>query len=57
MPLVNFQAQTACLDSQQILLALSQVIPAQTITKAIETTCSSQRRLRILPTYVIVTLV
>jgi hypothetical protein len=36
---------------------LSQVIPPQMITNAIETTCTSQRRLRILPTYVIVTLV
>ncbi|WP_430794728.1 transposase domain-containing protein [Trichormus azollae] len=36
---------------------MSQVIPLQTITNAIETTCTSQQRLRILPTYVIVTLV
>lgn len=57
MPLVNFQVQTACIDPKQIFLALSQVIPAQTITNAIESTCSSQRRLRILPTHVIVTLV
>ncbi len=57
MSLVNFQVQTACVDPKQILKALSQVIPPQTITNAIETTCSSQRRLRILPTYVIVTLV
>ncbi|EFA72233.1 hypothetical protein CRD_01775 [Raphidiopsis brookii D9] len=57
MSLVNFQVQTACLNPQQIFLALSQVIPSQTITKAIESTCSSQRRLRILPTYIIVTLV
>jgi hypothetical protein len=57
MSLVNFQLQTACVDPKQVIKALSQVIPPQTITNAIETTCSSQRRLRILPNYVIVTLV
>lgn len=57
MSLVNFQVQTACVDPKQIFLALSQVIPAKTISNAIETTYSAQRRLRILPSYVIVTLV
>ncbi len=57
MSLVNFQVQTACFDPKQVLLALSKVIPAETISNAIETTCSWERRQRILPTYVIVTLV
>jgi hypothetical protein len=57
MSLVNFQVQTACFDPKQLLLALSQVIPAQTITNAIETTSSWERRQRRLPTYAIVTLV
>lgn len=57
MSLVNFQVQTACVDPKQVLLALSQVIPAQTITNAIQNTFSSERRQRILPTYLIVTLV
>ena len=57
MSLVNFQVQTACFDPKQLLLALSQVIPAQTITNAIETTSSRERRQRRLPTYAIVTLV
>jgi hypothetical protein len=57
MSLVNFQVETACFDPKQLLLALSQVIPAETISNAIETTCSWERRQRRLPTYVIVTLV
>lgn len=57
MSLVNFQVQTACVDPKQLLLALSQVIPAQTITNAIQNTFSCERRQRILPTYLIVTLV
>jgi hypothetical protein len=57
MSLVNFQVQTACFDPKQLLLALSQVIPAQTITDAIAITSSRERRQRRLPTYAIVTLV
>ncbi|MHC5748419.1 MAG: IS4 family transposase [Nostoc sp.] len=57
MSLANFQVQPACVDPKQLLLALSQVIPAQTITNAIQNTFSSERRQRILPTYLIVTLV
>jgi hypothetical protein len=57
MSLVNFQTQTACIDPKQVLLALSQVIPSQTITNALENTFRSKRRKRILPTHLVVTLV
>ena len=43
MPMVNFQVEKACIDPKQIFLVLSQVIPAQSITNAIESTCISQR--------------
>ncbi|MCC5613082.1 transposase domain-containing protein [Nostoc sp. CHAB 5834] len=57
MSLVNFQVQTACFDPKQLLLAVSQVIPSQTITRAIISTSSQEKRHRILNSHVIVALV
>lgn len=57
MSLVNFKVQQACVTPSQLLLALSQVIPSQTITNAIISTSSTGQRQRILPTHVVVVLV
>ncbi|WP_225912361.1 transposase domain-containing protein [Nostoc flagelliforme] len=55
--LVNFEVQQPYVTPSQLLLAIDQVIPSQTITKAIISTSSVEQRQRILPTHVIVALV
>jgi len=57
MPLVNFEVISSCYGAHQILMALEQVIPSQTITSAITSTNSQEQRQRILPTQVVVALV
>ena len=57
MSLVNFEVKSGNLSPAQLLLALEQVIPSQTISQAITNTSSLQRRQRILPTHVVVALV
>ena len=57
MSLVNFEVQQTCVTPSQLLLALEQVIPSQTITSAIISTSSVAQRQRILPTHVVVVLV
>jgi len=57
MSLVNFEVMEASINPSQLLLAVSQVIPSQTITRAIISTSSQEKRQRILKTHVIVALV
>lgn len=57
MPLVNFEVTTPKFSPTELLTALEQVIPSQTITSAIVHTCSSQQRRRVLPTHIVVALV
>ena len=57
MPLINFEVTKGNLSPAQLLLALEQVIPYETITSAITNTSSLQRRQRILPTHLVVALV
>ncbi|WP_246605522.1 transposase domain-containing protein [Sphaerospermopsis torques-reginae] len=57
MSLINFEVITASVAKAQLLVALEQVIPAQTIHRAIINTSSQERRERILPTHVVVALV
>ncbi|MDF5731127.1 MAG: transposase domain-containing protein [Rhizonema sp. PD38] len=57
MSLVNFEVQQTCVTPSQLLLALEQVIPSQTITSAIISISSVAQRQRILPTHVVVVLV
>jgi hypothetical protein len=57
MSVVNFEVQQAYVTPNQLLLALEQVIPSQTVTRAIISTSSASQRQRILPTHVVVALV
>lgn len=57
MSVVNFEVQQAYVTPSQLLLALEQVIPSQTLTRAIVSTSSASQRQRILPTHVVVALV
>lgn len=57
MPLVNFEVTPGKLSPTELLTALEQVIPSQTITSAILQTSSSQRRQRVRTTHVVVALV
>jgi hypothetical protein len=57
MSLVNFEVKSGNLSPELLLLALEQVIPSETISKAIIDTSSLQRRQRILPTHIVVALV
>lgn len=57
MSFVNFEVISSCYPAHQILMALEQVIPSQTITSAIKSTNSQEQRQRILPTQVVVALV
>ncbi|MCC5620450.1 transposase domain-containing protein, partial [Nostoc sp. CHAB 5715] len=57
MSLVNFEVQQPCITPSQLLLAMDEVIPSQTITNAIISTSSVGQRQRILPTHVVVVLV
>lgn len=57
MSLVNFEVQQPCITPSQLLLAMDEVIPSQTITNAIISTSSVGQRQRLLPTHVVVVLV
>jgi hypothetical protein len=57
MSLLPFKNQVAHVPGGQLLRAVEQVIKSQTIEQAIQQTCSSERRQRILPTHVVVVLV
>lgn len=57
MSLVNFEVQQPYITPSQLLLAMDEVIPSQTITNAIISTSSLERRQRILHTHVVVVLV
>lgn len=57
MSLINFEVIAASVAKAQLLVALEQVIPAQTIQRAIINTSSQERRERVLPTHVVVALV
>jgi|UPI0001957671 hypothetical protein len=54
MSLINFEVIAASVAKAQLLVALEQVIPAQTIHRAIINTSSQERREGILPTHVVV---
>jgi len=55
--LLHFKNEIAHVPAGQLFRALEQVIGAQTIDRAIQLTCSSERRQRMLPTHVVVVLV
>ena len=55
--LLHFKNEIAHVPAGQLFRALEQVIGSQTIDQAIQLTCSSERRQRILPTHVVVVLV
>ncbi|KYC43457.1 transposase, partial [Scytonema hofmannii PCC 7110] len=57
MMLVNFEFNNQILNRAQLLLALNQIIPTESIMAAITTTSSTARRQRILPTHVVISLV
>ncbi len=57
MSFVNFEVISSCLNNRQLLMALEEVIPLQTMTNAIESTNSQEQRQRVLPTQVVVALV
>jgi hypothetical protein len=57
MALVNFEVIPPKLSPTELLTALEQVIPSQTITSAILQTSSEERRQRVLPTHVVIALV
>jgi len=57
MALVNFQNEIAQVPGGQLFRALEQVIGSGTIDQAIQQTCSSEQRQRMLPTNVVVVLV
>ncbi|MHC5755222.1 MAG: IS4 family transposase [Nostoc sp.] len=57
MSLVNFEIIEACINPSELLLAVSQVIPSQTITRAIISTSSQEKRRRKLNSHIIVALV
>lgn len=55
--LLRFKNEIAHVPGGQLFRALEQVIGSQTIDQAIQLTCSSERRQRMLPTHVVVVLV
>lgn len=55
--LFNFEFNNQTLNRAQLLLALNQVIPTEVIMQAITTTGSTERRQRILPTHVVISLI
>lgn len=57
MSLLPFKNHIGCAPAKQILRALEHVIGSQTIEQAIQKTCSSEQRQRILPTHAVVVLV
>lgn len=57
MPLVNFEATAPLLSPTELLRALEQVIPTQTISRAITSSKAIRQRQRILPAHVVVVLV
>jgi len=52
--LLRFKNEIAHVPGGQLFRALEQVIGSQTIEQAVQLTCSSERRQRILPTNVVV---
>ncbi len=57
MALINFDVQNYCIEPEQLLGAIEQVISEKDVELAITVTSSSEQRQRILPTHVVVALV